>query len=531
MIACFAVETSKLVAWLRAPAFAPNALSRPDDRSYLGRLTLAPLLFAALAVLAIVLVATTEIYVVRNGIGDDGVIYAAIVKAFDGNVAHLQTLGLNGYTAQRCLSPILIRLGMNVFRMPTDDPSIISAYKVANALSIMIALGCLLDSARHLRLSRAGLVVVTLVTSFNFMTLYWLPFDPVLVDGMALAIGSLQLWAYLTRRYVVLALVSAAGGFIWPSATQVGAVMLFFPRPPKGNQSKAVDAGARSTPTAIDIAIAAVLASVITWYASTLADYAPPYGQLPAIKTLFRLSCASLCLISFVALKELVRTVPSLRQLVRRDFDALSSKVLAVVMLVGVSRALKWIAIAPTAQLPQASEPSLPDVMKSLVFFAVQRPLIPLFAHVGYFGAGILLMFWCWRNVCNEARRLGFGMNAALGMAFLMLFNSQSRGAVDLMPIVLPLATVAAARLPWTPRRLWELALITFVASKLWYSIVQRPKFDFASIMDNVGPWMSNDSYVAHGILSIGASIWILWMSRQKPPDNDIVWLSEEQPQ
>ena len=54
MVACVAVDssreraaTSPLVAWLRAPAFAPNALLRADSKSPLARLSVAPLLFLA----------------------------------------------------------------------------------------------------------------------------------------------------------------------------------------------------------------------------------------------------------------------------------------------------------------------------------------------------------------------------------------------------------------------------------------------------------------------------------------------------
>jgi hypothetical protein len=535
MLACSAVQqaSSKLVAWLRAPAFAPNVLERREDKSFLARLTLAPLLFVAFSAIVIVLVRTTEIYVVRNGIGDDGVIYASIVRAYDGHLGHIQALGLNAYTAQRCLNPFIIHHAMSLFRMPTDDQSIIAAYKVANAISIMIAVACSLGSARHLKLSRAGLLVAVMLANFNFVTLYWLPFDPVVVDGMTLAVGSLQLWAYLSRRYVVLALVSAAGGFIWPSSMQLGAAMLFFPRRPADATEPLTGNGSPASwekPGPIDLALAAIMAAIITWYASTLADFAPGYGQVPAVKTLFRLSCAILCFVSFIGLKELLRVIPSVRQLLRRDADAITAKILAVVMVIVVSKALQWISIAPTARIPQASTFVVGDALKAAVFFAVQRPAIPIFAHVGFFGPGILLLFWCWRKTVNGARGLGFGVNAALGMAFLMMFNSQSRGCMDQVHLLVLLPVLGAARLPWTPRRLWELAIITFIASKLWFSIVQRPVFDFASIMNNVGSWMSHESYAAHGALAIGASIWILWMSKQRPPVEEVIWLSEEQP-
>jgi len=518
-----------LVAWLRAPASAPNALLLGDAASPLARLTLAPLLFVALAGLAILLVFTTEIYVVNGGIGDDGMIYAAIIRAYDGKI---QALGLNGYTAQRCLSPILVRLGMNLFKVPFDSLSIIKAYKVANSIALLLAIGAGIGSALHLRLSRAGLLVAVLLTYFNFATLYWVPWDPVLTDCMALAVGSLQLYAYLSRRYVVLAVVSAIGGFIWPSSAQVGAALLFFPRPPRDAAADPTLAplSPRGAPTALDSAVAAVVTAVVTWYAGSLVDYVPPYGQLPAIKSLFRLSCAILCLMTFVAMRELVRVGPSLRQLVRRDWDAIMGKVLALVMLGVVSKALKWIAVAPTTRIPQAPVFSVSDVLKGAVFFAVQRPLIFVVAHVGFFGPAILLLVFFPREVLNGARRLGAGLNAVLGMAFLMMLNSQSRGGMDLMPIVLPLAAVGAARAPWTPKALWQLGMVTFVASKLWYTMVQKPAFDFASIMFHVGPWMAHEAYIGQGIGVVLAGAWLLWLRAQRPAPGEAIWLSEEQP-
>jgi hypothetical protein len=412
--------------------------------------------------------------------------------------------------------------------MPIDNVSIIKAYKVANAIAIVTAIACVVASARFLRLSRAGLLVAALLTYFNFATLYWLPFDPVLTDSMALAVGALQLWAYLSRRYVVLALVSCAGGFIWPSSAQVGAALLFFARPP-ASSAVAEEPRSPTTPSSLDLAIAAVMAAVITWYASTLVDYLPPYGQVPAVKSLFRLSCALLCLITFVALKELVRVGPSLRQLLRADRDAIVSKLLAVATLVLVTRGLKWVAAAPSHLIPQASEYKVQDILKGSIFFSVNRPLAAIVAHVGFYGPAILLMVFCWRDVCDAARRLGFGLNAALGIAFFLSLNSQSRGALEAMPIVLPLAALGAARLPWTPRRLWELAILTFVASKLWYTMVQRPVMDFSSIMFHVGSWMSEEAYVSQGIAVILGGAWVLWMRGQRPRPDESVWLSEEQ--
>jgi hypothetical protein len=421
---------------------------------------------------------------------------------------------------------------MKLFKMSTDSDSIVAAYKVANAISLTAALGFGIASMRHLALSRAGLLVATFLTFFNFATLYWLPFDPVLTDGMALAIGSIQLWAYLSRRYVVLAIASAVGGFIWPSTAEVGAALLFFPRPPKEEPERSLlpSIGPSDRPSMLDLAIAALLAAVMTWFASTLADYVPPYRQHTAIKTLFRLSCAIFSVTSFIALKELIRVGPSLRQLARIDLDALTGKALAVAMLVGVSRTVKWIAIAPSTRVPQAPDFQMWDVLKSGFFYPVQRPAVWLASHLGFFGPAIVLVLFCWRDLCNHARRIGFGLNAVLGIAFLMLLNSQSRVGMDFMPIVLPLAAVAAARFPWTLRRLWELGALTFLCSKLWYSIVQKPVFDGASLMNNVGPWMENEAWAAHLVVLILASIWVLWMRRQTPASADVIWLTEEQP-
>lgn len=524
-------EDAAVVAWLRAPASAPNALCRPDPDGVLGSFSLGPLLFLALSCLALFLIRTTETYTARGGVGDDGVIYAAIVRAFEGSI---RDLGLNSYTAQRVLNPILIRLGMDVFGMTTDTPSIIAAYKAANGVCVTGAIGFGVLSAQHLRLSRAGLLVAVLLTYFNFATLYWISWDPVLTDAMAMFAGSVQLWAYLSRRYFVLAFVSAAAGFVWPSAAHIGAALLFFARPPASADGEQEEvrwsAWPSSTPSALDLAVAAVSTTVIVWYASTLVDYRPAYGQLHAVKSVFRLSCVLLCVVVLVALRELVRIVPSLKELVRRDSDALYAKALAVLLLLTVSRAVRWIAATPTDKIPQAPEFDMSDVFSSAVFFAVQRPLVFVVAHVGFFGPAILLLMGFARPLADGARRLGFGLNAVLGVAFLMLLNCQSRGGMNFVPIILPLAAIGAARAPWTPRRLGELLVLTLFASKLWYTIIQHPFVDRATVMFHIGPWMSNEAYVAQGFFVALAAGWLAWAARQSPPPASVVWLSEEQP-
>lgn len=518
--------SSPIVTWLRAPASSPNVLLRPNEKSGLARITLPQLLFVAFALVALAIIWTFETYTVHERLGDDGVIYAAVIRAYDGHVQHL---GLNGYTSQRVLSPLSVRVALDLLHVPTTSAAIVAAYKVENSIAIITAIGSCILTALHFRLSRAGLLFAVLTSYVNFCTLYWLPFDPVLTDGMALAIGALQLWAYVARRYVVLAIVSAIGGFIWPGTTQVGAALLFFARPPRSEDEVPSAPQPRDPPSWLDLSIAAALTALLTWYAASLASYGPGFHQKPAVQSLFRLACALLCILTFFALKELIRVGPSLRQLIRRDRDALLAKLLAVVMLFAVSHALRWVAAAPTTLINQAPDYPLSYVLSGTVYFSVQRPAIHVAAHAGFYGPAIMILIVCWREVTAAARRLGFGLLAAFGLAYFFLLNSQSRGAINCVPIVLPLVVLGAARLPWTPRRLFELGLMTVFATKLWWTVVQKPTIDYQTLFEHIGPWMSNDAYVAHGLCALLIVAWLVWMKQQKPAD--VVWLSEAQPE
>src|SRR5262245_7667638 len=110
--AAAASAPSPMVRWLRAPAWAPNVFAIQGQETVLPGVPLAAPLALALVVVATILVFTTETYVSNGGIGDDGIYYTAILRAYDGHVRHIPSLGLNSYMAQRCLNPILVRIGM-----------------------------------------------------------------------------------------------------------------------------------------------------------------------------------------------------------------------------------------------------------------------------------------------------------------------------------------------------------------------------------------------------------------------------------
>lgn len=515
-----------LVAWLRASAFSRRS-GAPAWQSV-------PLLaFVAMSLLVVILFKITPLYAQNSGMGDDGMNYSAWARDWNGALAGLPALGLNSYSAQRVFPMILVRELMDLLRMPLLNTGILRVFEVLDAVCVVGALGFVTLAARHMRLSRAGFLVVLIGSFFNYSALYWLPFDPVLTDSMGVLVGAASLWAYLSRRYAALAVISVIGGFVWPSAAQCGMVLLFFPRPRAGEEDSAArpdDPALDDAPSALDTGIAALLAAAIGTASFHFAAVPQLWKEHALHPSLLRLSCGLLTVYAFAGFRALVRVKATLRQLLRFDASSLYSRGLAVVVWLVVGSLTKWIAQAPTKRLPQAPPIGMSDVFQGLMVRAVTRPLGFLWAHGGFFGPLVLLLFVFWPRVSAASRRLGFGLDAILALTLFFSFNSESRGMIALAPLVLPLVAVACARLPWTPSRLFQLALITLGASKLWFSAVQAPSVDWETIFAHIGPWMSNDAMFLHALACGLIVVWLLVLRRSTPPPDETVWLCEAQP-
>ncbi len=505
------------VAWLRAPAFGRGALG--EGRGRLGAVTLPAVAFVVGALVLAALFSASPTVTFAGGLGGDGFLYAQWIRAYRGDV---QDIGLHAYSAQRVIAIVVVRTILDLAHAEPTNEAIIRVFRVLDAACIIAALGFTCLSTRFLGLTRAGFLVAIFATYFNYAFLSFLPFDPVLTDSMAVLASACAGWLYLARRPVALACTTIVASFVWPGFGYAGIAMLLLPRAPAGPRAATPDA----TPHMADHALAALAAAALTVAAAGHAADPVKYEMQPTSMSLLRLSLGLLAVLGFAALRDLVRVGHLARELARLDRDALVGKALAIVVYGAVSWGIAWVSARAAEKVEQHLNLGARDVIGAVLARAVQRPLVFVWAHASYFGPVVPMLVLAWRGACAEARRVGAGVWAVLGLAFVLGLNAESRGLFTAIPIVAPLAVLSAARWPWTPRRLLELGAIFLGASKLWYSVVQQPTLDWSTYFAHFGPWMSNGAVLVHAIATLAVLGWMLWLRGQSPPAGERIALA-----
>lgn len=509
----------RLIDWLDAPAFASWTLVRRGRFSLSASLPVVMLVVFTAVVAAVF--AFTETYVANGGVGDDGVFYYQWIRAFHGDV---RDLGLNAYNGQRALGILLVRRVLDVAHAEPTISNVLRAFRILNAFMVTGAATAWVSSSRHFGLSRAGFVLSSLFAFATFGALRWLPWIPLLTDAQGFFLGAVALALYLERRAVALAVLTIAGAFMWPSFMMVGTVLLAFPRPPAEGDAPPADERSLAGDAA-----AAAIAAVIAWGASTTVEAHTQlrYHLMPPARSLFGLSCILVALLTFFALRPLLR--PAVVVAALRGWDARStlSRGLAIVTLVAVRQIGRWLVsrppVSPVMQ-PQAED--FETFLKQTLFTSVQRPLVYVVAHAAFFGLGALVVVVGWRRIALEARRFGPGLVAILGMTVFFGLNSQSRFMLPLAPMVLPLGVFAFGDGRLSLRRYALLLALALFASQFWYVIVQHPQLDLETVVAHTGPWMPNDALVVQGLASAAIAAWLLRVTRGEAGDAPVSLLA-----
>ena len=247
--------------------------------------------------------------------------------------------------------------------------------------------------------------------------------------------------------------------------------------------------------------ISGCIAGWITVAAGHLSSFHPPNSVLPAALGPFRLSCAILGLAVFFGLRSLLRIRQLASEVIQRSGGALFSRALSVAVIVTFVQGVKWISSQSSLVLPQPPHVTYETFTDLTLFLGVQRPGAFIVAHAVFFGPIVIVMILLWSDISDVASRYGMALVGILGLALLMGLNSESRRAVAFAPVLVPLTCVAAARLPWTTRRLGMWLLLSLFCSRVWHTIVQFPRLDGDALVPIMGPWMPNDYMVGQTLV------------------------------
>lgn len=433
----------------------------------------------------------SERITIGDGFGVDGQAYGLWAQEFVEQVVHKK---LHPYYVQRVLPSAVVAGVLGLLGCAPTNRHVITGFVLLNLAMLAVCAWGWCQVADELSISRRGKWLGAAALFVNAAVMKCYAYYPVLTDLTAYALGMLMLLCYLRGRSWSLYLLTLIGAFTWPTMVYCGAAMLLFPR-------RVVAQEPHASPTLRGLIAGAstfvILASATLLREFDYPDFLGHPGGMP-VEPLMPLSLA------VVALHWLFGSyflfdggmLRSWRPWLR---TASLTRCAAVVSLVG----LRWL----QTNMLSNRETGL-GVMYRLgftVFTSICKPAIFLVAHAVYYGPLILLALFLWKPVCRLLRRDGVGLTLCLCFLFAQSLCSESRGAINLYPILVAYTVKVTDLLPWRLSDYLGIGLISLAMSKVWLVINTGPfgtnplEFPRQKMMMNYGPWMSTGMWIVQG--------------------------------
>lgn len=445
----------------------------------------------------------------NGGFGWDGAMYGSLAMTLPDVFA---SAGLDSYYIRRMVPSGVVHYGLRALGLPAEPATVIHAFEAAAVVLVVLSAWIWTAIARRLRLSSQGLWLGAVVLFGNHAILKWTAYYPVLADLWSATLGLLQVFLFLGRRPVALALVNAIGAFTWPSTLIIGTILLVFM--PLRKDAVAVPSGPAPWRLHVVVAAGAAVAWTIVCVRVLTTGFSPGNDTDPIYGPLVRLSFAASVLFAFAAVQVLLddRALFSPRQIVR--YLLRPHTLLAAAVYAGVS--VLQARVAPT-QNPAASYELL---LKVTAFTSLQKPGGFLVAHVMFLGPIALVMVVRARALAAVLRPAGPGLVVVAALGCLLFLNSETRRLWNVLVMFVPFAVRVIDDERWSRREIVLFAALTLFSSRVWFRLeaaAGASPLDFPGqlLFMTIGPWMTLPMYLLQGALVAGLAVWLMRTGRR----------------
>jgi len=465
---------------------------------------------AVVAIYGIPTVLFAEHYPANQGLGDDGVTYAAMVKHFS---LLVQNQGFESYRLWRA-GPCGVLWA--VFKGLGIDPSahnIMMGFRWLNLAALLGVVYFLGGIARKLELDERATWFAFIGLFASFFALKWVFYDPVLVDCSGFLVACAVLWAFLTRRIWLLAAFTLVAGFTWQLVFFTGVALLVFPRVVEW---RPVTPAITRRATAVAAVVFVVALAFLLWLPDAHEeawDYlAPFWGGVHPLSS--ALAAGWIALGIFPIAKA---ALSSRRVRLERTPMLLGAGVAVFVF------AAREVLSAHTDHIFSALSNLTPWlVLKTGLFTGINKPAAWLVAHVVFWGPIVLVVVLMWGRAVRIAQRWGLGVLGIMAVAAGYSIDSESRQLLSFVPLVVVLTAAAVA--PYL--RTWHVVAfgaLSVVASKAWLTINHGAtseggfpftgaafEYPYQYFFRNIGPFMSGENYSWQGAVILVGTVAVV---------------------
>ncbi len=438
-----------------------------------------------------------------NGIGWDGVTYAALLKDYPNMVFHS---GLSLYTLQRIVPSGVIYYFLKLFHLSATDANIPLLFSLYNTvlLGFAVFLWQRLASKRQWQpnvqlLSFAGLFL-------NYAILKMNTYDPVLTDTTAFVLGLMMIYSVLLHKPLLLLLTTLIGAFTFPTLLFVGLLLFIFNT---GNRVTTDKTTATFSPSSGLLALLSAIALVILLYFIYFIAFPKEEMALSRNPKWLFLSLTALFIYFFAAL---MPVFSSCKQICVRIINAanLTRIISALVIFLAVKYCLHFFSNGEVGALTPWRFLELIAV-RSLAY-----PGIFLVSHVIYFGPLICLFIYFWREIIAYLTKTQPALLVVTLCYIFIAIDSESRQIINFMPLaIVVLAEILnQKKIPWVTA--YGLVALSILISKVWLplnhhawiSLSTHPPqaslhFPLQWYFMSQAPWMSQTFFIVNGIVVI----------------------------
>jgi len=436
-----------------------------------------------------------------GGFNVDGVLYAKMVRNLDKMISDGL---LSNYYAQRILPSAIVRSMLLLSNAQISDTNIIHAFELYNLVLLLGACWAWRRLADNFSISLGGRWLGFGGLFMNFQCSKQTFYTPVMTDTTALLLGLLLLLFYVEKRPVALLATAILGAFAWQVVSIYGAMLLFFLKTdiPK----EAITLSPRLNSAEFD------RVAKFRWMALLIGSISS-FIILPACMAWIGIDRESTWDLDVV--QRLITSLPSLAGaglalvmlvgsviFVRAVFASLRKTSLLLIVLSGMAVLVPWVIVRSIANPAQANASSFMAVAGLLIYPPWGMFLLPLVALAVFWGPTVLLLLLNWRAFCLEARKMGPGFVAVVGMSLPLGLCTEPRFITCAWPFFVLGAVRAMERTETGATFKFVFPALTILFAQFWMKI-------------NLAPWppgdLVNTSVFPKQVWYMHYGYWMAW--------------------
>lgn len=453
---------------------------------------------------------------VHNGLGWDGARYAywATLNPF-ALIRHGE--GIDLYNIQRIFPSSVIFFATHLIKYQLSSPiRMVNAFYIYHFIMLSLSALALWKIAKHLKWDLKIFYLAMAGIFFNFPILKHFPYHPNLTDLTAFSLGIFTIYFYLKNNLLGLVVITLAATFTYPSMLYGALCFLLFKFNNDFQENNFLKSGNPKTNNAITLLCAAILAVYVIYiykfdaitmkYVSFVRDI----HRAPVI-----LSTFALFLFIYFSLKPLIDYRYAITSVKKLTWQGIT---LCLAFLLF----LKAIIPLFTNESPVAL--TITKFLNYILIFSIVNPFNNLVSHILFFGPGVLLVIFFWKDIANLAKKMSPGFVLFLILYVILAIGPESRQIINAWPVFFILACQVLHKKNISWKQCYLFIVLCLLTSRFYISLNgdwtgALMQFPDQKYFMNLGPWLSNKMYIVFaGISALLGLILYLGFKKTKPP-------------